>query len=78
MGAVFSINFNIATTLPGLASTVGNDKSTTLQRSCYDPTVRNDVFRTSPVLSKQQFLKYPAIHTPITVDQTAPFQTGNI
>ena len=62
LGAVFPpINFNIATTLPGLASPVGNDKSTTVQRN--DPTVRNDVSRTSPVLLKQKFLKYPAIHT---------------
>ena len=46
----FLINFNIAMTFPGLASPVGNDMSTTVQHSCNDPTVRNDVSRTSPAV----------------------------
>ena len=40
----------MATTLPGLASPMGNDMSTTVQHSCNDPTVRNDVSRTSPAV----------------------------
>ena len=63
--------------LPGLASPVGNDKSTTVQRSCNDPAVRNDVSRNSPVLLSKTFLNIQR-YTPITVDQTAPFQNRKI